>query len=147
MITACHSSPFGGHSGITKTLFRIQTRFWWPGMLRDIREGIRGCAHCYLANAASHEASLELHTLACDAPFDTVFLDIWSPGDITDKDGTTKVLTLIDSMTSFAMGAFLHTTINSETVANAALATFYTTIGIPRLIIVDADSIFAGTFQ
>jgi RNase H-like domain found in reverse transcriptase/Integrase zinc binding domain/Reverse transcriptase (RNA-dependent DNA polymerase) len=147
VIVACHSSPFGGHIGITKTLFRIQTRFWWPGMLKDIREGIRGCAHCNLSNATSHEASLELHTLACDTPFDTVFLDIWSPGDITDKDGTAKVLTLLDGMTSFAMGAFLQDTINSETIANAALAVFFTTIGLPRLIIVDADSIFAGTFK
>jgi hypothetical protein len=29
VISAYHSSPFAGHSGITRTLFRVQTRFWW----------------------------------------------------------------------------------------------------------------------
>jgi hypothetical protein len=147
VIVACHSSPFGGHSGITKTLFRVQTRFWWPGMLRDIREGVRSCAHCNLSNAVSHEAALELHTLSCDVPFDVIFLDIWSPGDIMDKNGTTKVLTMLDCMTSFAMGAFLQGDINSENIANATLSNFFTTVGLPRLIIVDADSVFAGVFK
>jgi hypothetical protein len=58
VIAACHSSPFGGHSGTQKTLYRIQSRFWWPGMLRDIKTGVQGCAHCNLANAASHEAQM-----------------------------------------------------------------------------------------
>lgn len=147
IIAACHSSPFDGHSGITKTLFRIQTRFWWPGMLRDIHEGNKGCAHCNLSNAVSHEAALELHTLSCDVPFDVIFLDIWSPGDIMDKGGTTKVLTMIDCMTSFAMVAFLQGDINAENVANATLSSFFIAVGLPRLIIVDADNIFAGVFK
>ena len=25
---ACHTSPFAGHSGLTRTLYRLQTRFW-----------------------------------------------------------------------------------------------------------------------
>lgn len=45
------------------------------------------------------------------------------------------------------MGAFLQSTINSHTVADAALSTFFVAIGLPRLIIVDADSLFAGTFK
>jgi hypothetical protein len=39
VIPACYSSPFAGHSGITRTLFRVQTRFWWPGVVRDARDG------------------------------------------------------------------------------------------------------------
>ena len=61
-------------------------------MLQHVVEGVRGCAHCNLSNAASHEAQLKLHTLVCDQPFDVVFLDIWSPGEISDKFGDVKVL-------------------------------------------------------
>jgi hypothetical protein len=68
-------------------------------MFRDIHDGIRGCAHCNLANAASHESQLLLHTLACDEPFDVVHLDIWSPGDICDKEGNIEVLTFLEAMT------------------------------------------------
>ena len=148
VIIACHSSPFAGHSGITRTLFRVQTRYWWPGLVRDVTEGVRGCMHCNLANATSHENQALLHTLACDVPFDVVFLDIWSPGSMPDKYGTLKVLTFVDCMTGFAMATFLNQgTIDARTIADAALTAFFGPVGLPRLIIVEADTIFAGEFK
>jgi hypothetical protein len=144
VVVACHTCPFGGHSGINKTLYRVQTRFWWPGLTRDITEGV---AHCNLANAVLHEAKMQLHTLACNAPFDVLFLDLWSPGYVSDKSVSTKLLTLLDCMTGFAMGAFLSGDINSETVADTSMCTFFTIMGLPRLVVVDADNLFSGVFK
>ena len=147
VIAACHSSPFGGHSGIRRTLYRVSARFYWPGMQRDVTQGIRSCTHCRLANQASHEAQVQLQTLACDVPFDVVYLDIWSPGKITDKDGHTKVLTMIDSMTGFAAAAFLRdTTTDSKGIGMASFATFFIPYGLPRLIMVDAGPEFKDVF-
>jgi len=147
VVVACHSSPLAGHSGIKRTLFRAQARFWWPGMTRDITQGVRSCAHCNLANAASHEAQMQLQTLSCDTPFDVVFLDFWSPGEVMDIEGNVKLLTYLDCMTGFASGTFLSfEDTDSKAVANAAMAAFFTSYGLPRLLIVDADSLFAGTF-
>jgi hypothetical protein len=67
--------PFASHSGITRTRFRVQTRFWWPGVVRDVTDGVRGCAHCNLANATSHEQN-RCYMLSCDVPFDVLYLDI-----------------------------------------------------------------------
>eukprot|EP00978_Attheya_sp_CCMP212_P011560 scaffold28579_cov50-Attheya_sp.AAC.1 len=39
VVTACHSSPFGGHSGFNRINFRIQSMYWWPGMRRDVEQG------------------------------------------------------------------------------------------------------------
>ena len=117
-------------------------------MVRDITEGIRGCSHCQLANHASHEAQVELQTLACDTPFDVVFLDIWSPGQITDKEHNLKVITMLDCMTGFAAATFLRgPAIDSQDVAMASFAAFFIPFGIPRLIIVDDDGLFKGVFQ
>jgi hypothetical protein len=147
VVVACHSSPFGGHSGFTRTLYRIQARYWWPGMTRDIREGVVGCAHCNLANTVSHEAQLKLNTLACDGPFDVVFIDFWSPGDIVDKQGNIKVLTYLDGMTSFAMASFVQQgQVDSAMVADMCVSHFFATVGLPRLVFVDADSLFKDMF-
>ena len=117
-------------------------------MTRDIMEGVSGCTHCNLANSASHEAQLKLHTLACDVPFDVVFLDVWTPGDIIDKSGTVKVLTFICCMTGFAMAAFLDMqSIDSEAIATTAVGNFFNFCGLPRLIVVDAGGEFAGVFK
>ena len=149
VVAACHSSPFGGHSGITRTLSRVQARFWWPGMTRDIHQGVRGCGHCNLSNAASHETQAVLHTLTCDAPFDVVFLDFWTPGDsVMDKHGNVKIITYLDCMTGFAMATALRLKdVETANVAMAVTAAFFTSVGLPRLIIVDADGMFAGTFK
>ena len=146
VIVACHSSPFAGHSGINRTLYRVQTRYWWPGVVRDVTEGVRGCGHCNLANAASHESQLLLHTLSCDTPFDVIFLDFWSPGDVPDKHGNVKVLTYMDCMTGFVMATFMSGNMDSMAVADAVVQAFFTSVGLPRLIFVDADSLFAGVF-
>jgi hypothetical protein len=89
VISACHSSPFAGHSGVTRTLFRVQTRFWWPGVVRDFSHGVRGCAHCNLANTTSHEQQALLHTLSCDVPFDVLYLDI-GPQEICQTNTVTS---------------------------------------------------------
>ncbi len=107
------------------------THFWWPTVAHDIWSGVHGCAHCWLANNASHESQMQLQTLACDVPFDVVFLDIWSPGDIPDKDGSWKVLTCLDCMTGFANAVTLGKEISAKKLAFKAFASFFVPNGLP----------------
>ena len=118
-------------------------------MTQDIREDVVGCAHCNLANTVSHEAQLKLNTLACDGPFDVVFINFWSLGDIIDKQGNIKVLTYLDGMTSFAMASFAlvqQGQIDSAMVADMCMLHFFTTVGLPWLVFMDANSLFKDMF-
>ena len=144
---ACHTSPFAGHSGLTRTLYRLQTRFWWPGMVRDATEGVKSCLHCNLTNATSHENQTLLNSQTSQVPFATVYLDIWSPGDIPDKYGNTKVLTAMDCLTGFVMVAFLQSEVSSFSVAQTFLERFVGTVGLPLHVVVDKGNEFAGTFS
>ena len=81
VFSACHSSPMAGHSGIKRTLFRIEARFWWPGRTKDVSGLVRSCAHCRMGNAARHESTGLLQGMGEAAPLEVVFLDFWSPGD------------------------------------------------------------------
>jgi Integrase zinc binding domain len=51
IIVAYHATPLAGHVGIYKTYWRIVTRYWWPSLLRDIKEAVTTCAHCILGNS------------------------------------------------------------------------------------------------
>jgi hypothetical protein len=66
IIVACHASPMAAHSGVTRTMYRVITRFWWPYVARDITNGVLGSATCRLANHNSHEAQMHLHAFTCD---------------------------------------------------------------------------------
>jgi hypothetical protein len=75
------------------------------------------------------------------------FLDIWwQPGEIQEKDGSCAILTMLEGMCGFGAVAFLPKKITSETLADAMFSTFVPVFGLPRLIIVDADSKFCGMF-
>lgn len=147
VVAACHASPMAGHSGINRTRHRLATRFWWPTLNREVTHAVSSCAHCRLANIASHEAQQELNALLCDVPFDVVFLDVWSPGDLPEKSGSTKLLTCIDGMTGFADAVDLPISVTAESVAVATFAGFFVRNGLPRLIVVDQDGIFKGIFK
>ena len=130
---ACHSSPFAGHSGITRTLYRLQTRFWWPGMVRDATEGVRGCLHCNLGNTTNHETQTQINTNTSSSPFATVYMDVWSPGDLPDKHGNTKVLTMMDCLTGFVIIAFLRFKVNALIVTQAIMESLVCTVGLPSM--------------
>jgi hypothetical protein len=107
IIVACHAFPMAGHSGVTRMMYRVITRFWWLYVAQDITNRVLGCVTCRLANHNSHEAQMHLNSFTCDEPFSMIFLDMWKPGDIPEKDdGTQNVLTMMDGMTGFAAGAF-----------------------------------------
>jgi hypothetical protein len=127
-------------------MYRVITRFWWPYVVRDIINGVLGCATCRLANHNSHEAQMHLHACTCDEPFSTIFLDMWKPSDVPEKDGTQEVLTMMDGMTGFAAGAFLGKPITAEVLADVTFSQFFCVFGLPRIIVVDADSKFCGIF-
>ena len=84
-----------------------------------MKTAVCGCAHCKLANNAGHDAQMRLYPLPCE-PFDVVFPDLRSPGNVPDKDRNYKVLTMIDCMTGFTMAAYLGKFIDSSVVLATA---------------------------
>lgn len=46
LITACHSSALGGHSGTQATYYRLKKHFAWKGMKQDVDSYIKQCSIC-----------------------------------------------------------------------------------------------------
>ena len=92
-----------GHSHEQRTLFRILVRFWWPIIDKEVDQFILACAHFQLVDSCSQVAHQIIHTIESDTPFDLKFPDFWDPGDISNRDGYCKILTLLDCMTRFGL--------------------------------------------
>ena len=145
---ACHPSPMAGHIGIKITLFRIEARFWCPGSQKDVTDFVLSCAHCRLVNAARHESTGVLQGMSEAAPLEVIFLDFWSPGKrVTDKSSSSNFLTYACCMIGFASVGFAGGEMTAEKVATLALESFFGPFGLPKMIIVDADSCFKGFFE
>ena len=57
-----NDSPYAGHLGIKKTAARIQRRFKWPKMGKDIKEYVRGCEICAKRKAIGNQKTIRLMT-------------------------------------------------------------------------------------
>ena len=57
LIHEVHDTPTGGHMGLHKTLMRLSTTCWWPGMKKMIADYVQGCVTCAATQTVRTEAS------------------------------------------------------------------------------------------
>ena len=51
ILEACHSDGLGGgHFGRDKTFFKVSERFYWVGILENVKQFCRTCERCQKAN-------------------------------------------------------------------------------------------------
>ena len=50
ILEAAHSSWLAGHTGVDKTLSRVQSNFWWPGVSADVERFVKNCTRCQEAH-------------------------------------------------------------------------------------------------
>ena len=58
MIRRFHDSLFAGHLGISRTVFHLQTRVYWPGLRNDVRTYIASCTVCRARKSPCREGHL-----------------------------------------------------------------------------------------
>ena len=99
IVSRFHSSVCGGHMGINATLSKLQFRFWWPNMQRDVTEVVRNCLVCQQMKPSRHPCSGPLHPITSGFPFQTLHIDIAGPLNVTST-GEQYILIMVDSFTN-----------------------------------------------
>ena len=70
-LNGCHRDA--GHQGHDCTLSLLWECFWWPGMVNQMQQSIKSCAHCL-----QHEGNLPnepLHQIVATVPMDLLHVD------------------------------------------------------------------------
>uniref|UniRef100_T1IWZ6 RNA-directed DNA polymerase n=1 Tax=Strigamia maritima TaxID=126957 RepID=T1IWZ6_STRMM len=76
---ALHYPPSVGHLGIEKTLRRLRSRVYWPGMRADVRTWIQVCEPC---QRSKPERGLPFGKMLSARPrhiFHTIYIDFYGP--------------------------------------------------------------------
>ena len=103
VFTYLHGTPFGGHQGINKVLASLRSRFYWPGMKRDVQRWIAQCLTCQKFKYPQGQKRAQLQPMPVSAPLDRIQMDIIGPLQTTDK-GNTYILVLCDFVTTSQNG-------------------------------------------
>ncbi|XP_032690713.1 uncharacterized protein LOC116853662 [Odontomachus brunneus] len=75
-----HSTPVGGHRGVTKTYNRIRQNYYWEHLKEDVRQYIRQCLQCQLKKLVRVKTKQPM--IITDTPgwtFDKIAMDIVGP--------------------------------------------------------------------
>ncbi|XP_062418320.1 uncharacterized protein LOC134129059 [Pungitius pungitius] len=136
---AAHYNPMAGHMGYGKTLDRIMTRFYWPGIRGDARRWCASCPECQLVNSpAIPRAPLRPLPLV-EVPFERIGMDLIGPFYRSSR-GYRFVLVLMDYATRYPEAVPLRN-ISAKSVAQA-LFQVISRVGIPKEILTDQGTSF-----
>lgn len=138
-----HESIMSGHLAIQRTISRILSEFFWPGMQSEIKRFCQSCDTCQRTVSKGKVSKVPLDSMPLiDVPFKRVAVDIVGPLHPPTDKGNRFILTLVDYATRFPQAKALPG-IDTERVAEALLEMFSYT-GIPEEILTDMGSQFTS---
>ncbi|WIA44486.1 hypothetical protein OEZ86_007230 [Tetradesmus obliquus] len=141
-----HDCPSAGHLGVTKTLQRVASRFWWPHMTRTVRHYVASCPSCQCNKPRSDLPAGLLQPLPVpEKKFEQITMDL-----ITDLPPTARghdaVVTFVDRLSKLVHFAPTTKTVDAPELARIFTETWHKHHGAPKVIISDRDPRFQGHF-
>ncbi|XP_060740159.1 gypsy retrotransposon integrase-like protein 1 [Tachysurus vachellii] len=91
----CHFNELGHHLGQKKTVHRIQSKYYWLGIVKDVVDWIKVCDTCQHTERNKNMARMP-RPLKVDGPWDTITVDIMGPFPCTTHGGNTHLVIITD---------------------------------------------------
>lgn len=118
----CHFTEAGHHLGQKKTVNRIQSRYYWLGIVKDVVDWIKICEVCQISEQ-SKIVSNKIRHAKIEVPWDALGLDVYGPFPET-AGGNAYVLTMADYFSKWIEAVPLQRK-DALSVAKALAKTFY----------------------
>ena len=134
-----HDDPASGHAGRDKTLERVQRRFHWFGMTKDIDLYTKNCLICQRCKSSQRPAKHAMVQTYAGFPFETVHIDYLGPLPKTRR-GNQHVLVLVCKFTKFILA--LATPDQKAKTTSDALMSWFMLFGLPHNIMSDRGKSF-----
>ena len=140
-----HSSPLGGHTGVTKTLHRLRQNFDWPHLKDDVRRYVAQCATCQQTKYDTKKSAGLLQPLPIPSQvWEDLSLDFVT--GLPLSQGYTVILVVVDRFSKAAHFGALPTHHTAYKVAVLFLDMVCRHHGFPRSLVSDRDPIFISNF-
>ena len=94
-----HSDQTSAHLGVTKTLEKVRSRFYWPGYKSDVEVFVASCFVCQRCNSSTKKHFHSLRARKPRFPFSTVGIDFLGP--LPPSSGHQYILLISDHFTKW----------------------------------------------
>ena len=135
ILTLLHDNVCAGHLGISKTVARIRSRFYWVGYKDDVIQHCSKCFECQARKMPPRHIKAEMKTYNIGIPVERIEIDILRP--LTETNARHKyILVITDCFTKWVEAIPLQS-IDASTIAKHFVEQFITRFGIPKEIHTD----------
>ena len=139
VLRLAHETLLTEHLGIKKTLDRVVSEFFWPGVCGDVARFCKSCDICQRTIQKGRVTKVPLGKMPLiDTPFKRVAVDIVGPIEPPSDKKSRYILTMIDYATRYPEAVALPS-IETERVAEALIAMF-SRVGIPSEMLMEHES-------
>ena len=141
LLEMAHDSMLTGHGGVRRTIARLYTNFFWPGIHSDVKKFCRSCDRCQKTAPKPQNIPLDYMPIITE-PFSRIAIDITGPLSPPSEEGHRFILSVVDIGTRFPEAIPLKK-IDSITVAEELLK-ICARMGFPKEILSDNASNFTS---
>ena len=139
VLRLAHETLMCGHLGIKKTLDRVVSEFFWPGVCGDVARFCKSCDICQRTIQKGRVTKVPLGKMTLiDTPFKRVSVQLVGPSEPRSDKKSRYILTMIDYATRYPEAVALPS-IETERVAEAWIGMF-SRVGIPSEMLIEHES-------
>lgn len=136
-----HDAPTSSHGGIRKTLFKIKSNYYWPGMAKEIQSYIKKCEICQLCKTDNKVLRGEMgQPKDPELPWKMISVDLVGPLP-RSKNGNSYLLVVLDVFSKFVLLKPLKKA-TAKTVIDFIENHVFLIFGVPKTLICDNGSQF-----
>lgn len=132
ILKAYHDDSTAGHYGTERTIARIASRYFWPGMRSEITKYVGKCVDCQRFKATNLKPSGLLQTTSSKQRFEVVAVDLFGPLPQTE-DGYRWIL-IVEDISSRWTELFKLIDATSEACAKILIEEVFLRYGVPRRV-------------
>ena len=141
-----HESIMAGHLAVKRTIQKVLTEFYWPGISSDIKRFCQSCDICQRTVPKGKIIRAPLGKMPrIDVPFKRVATDLIGPLKPVTYSKNRFILTVVDYATRYPEAVPL-ASIDTETVAEA-LVSIFSRVGVPSEILSDLGSQYTSSIM
>ncbi|WVZ15409.1 hypothetical protein V8G54_012975 [Vigna mungo] len=140
-----HASPWGGHSGVTRTYKRLAMVFFWKGMRKDIERFVLDCAVCQRHKYQALKPAGLLQPLPIpNKVWEDLSMDFI--GGLPKAKGADTIMVVVDRLSKSAHFMPLQHPYSATDVARVFVKEVVRLHGFPRSMVSDRDRVFISLF-
>jgi hypothetical protein len=145
LISVCHSSAVGGHSGMHVIYRRMKQLFAWRGMKAAVQEFVQTCLVCQMAKPDRTKSNGLFQPLPVpEGAWQTIFMDFVE--GLSQSNHADCIMVVVDKFTEYAYFVALKHPYTAASVAKLFIDQIYRLHGMPTSIISNRDRVFTSWF-